>query len=209
LADVYIRLPEHIQNSCLATIARPRPIDMLWGLPLRLTIDAMNPRSRIVRTLKGYELPHDGQRLYARDCEVLSSGAVGSARAIACAYSVFATGGRELRLRQETLDLLAAPAVPPTRGFYDECLKGEVQFSLGFMKPSRLWPFGSQGSFGFPGAGGSLGFADPVAKTGYAYVTSQLGRRLTADPREVALRDAVYSAVRVRERRAAPTIRAR
>ena len=45
----------------------------------------------------------------------------------------------------------------------------------------------------------------PDAKTGYAYVTSQLGRRLTPDPREVALRDAVYSGVRVRERRAALT----
>ena len=54
-----------------------------------------------------------------------SGGAVGTARAIAHAYSVFATGGRELGLRRETLDLLAAPAIPPTRGFYDECLKGE------------------------------------------------------------------------------------
>ena len=45
---------------------------------------------------------------------------------IAHAYSVFATGGRELGLRQETLDLLAAPAIPPTRGFYDECMKGEA-----------------------------------------------------------------------------------
>ena len=54
-----------------------------------------------------------------------SGGGVGTARAIAHAYSVFATGGRELGLRQETLDLLAAPAIPPTRGFYDECLKGE------------------------------------------------------------------------------------
>ena len=35
------------------------------------------------------------------------------------------------------------PAIPPTRGFYDECLKGDgVQFSLGFMKPSAVWPFG-------------------------------------------------------------------
>ena len=164
-----------------------------------------NRKHAIVRALNGDALPHDGQRVDARDCEVPSGGAVGTARAIACAYSVFATGGRELRLRRETLDLLAAPAVPPTRGFYDECMKRELQFSLGFMKPSRLWPFGSQSAFGFPGAGGSLGFADPVAKTGYAYVTSQLGRRLTADPREVALKDAVHSAVRVRERRAALT----
>ena len=85
------------------------------------------------------------------------------ARAIAHAYSVFATGGRELGLRKETLDLLAAPAVPATRGFYDECLKGEAQFSLGFMKPNPAWPFGSARAFGSPGAGGALGFADPEA----------------------------------------------
>ena len=159
--DVYIRLPEEIPNSRLATIARPRPIDMLLGFPLRFTLEAMNPRSKIVRALRGSELPHDEQRVYARNLEVPSGGAVGTARAIAHAYGVFATGGRELGLRQETLDLLAAPAIPPARGFYDECLKGEVQFSLGFMKPSPVWPFGSASSFGSPGAGGSLGFADP------------------------------------------------
>jgi CubicO group peptidase (beta-lactamase class C family) len=92
--------------------------------------------------------------------------------------------------------LLAAPAVPPTLGFYDECLKGEgVKFSLGFMKPSAVWPFGSERSFGSPGSGGSLGYADPVARIGYAYVTSQMGTTLTGDPRDVALRDALYAAV--------------
>jgi hypothetical protein len=38
-----------------------------------------------------------------------------------------------------------------------------VQFSLGFMKHCPVWPFGSEGSFGMPGSGGSLGFADPKA----------------------------------------------
>jgi predicted CoA-binding protein len=57
------------------------------------------------------------------------------------------------------------------------------------------WPFGSASSFGSPGAGGSLGFADPTAGIGYAYVTSQMGTRLTGDPRDVALRDALYSAI--------------
>jgi hypothetical protein len=42
---------------------------------------------------------------------------------------------------------------------------------------------------------GSLGFADPVSQVGYAYVTSQMGTRLTGDPRDVALRDAFYSAL--------------
>ena len=193
--DVYIRLPESIPNSRLATIARPTVIEMLCGFGLRFMLEAMNRRSNITRALRGSELPHDEPRVYARNFEVPSGGAVGTARAIAHAYGIFATGGRQLGLRRETLDLLAAPAIPPLHGFYDECLKGEVQFSLGFMKPSPVWRFGSVSSFGSPGSGGSLGFADPEAGIGYAYVTSQMGTRLTGDPRDVALRDALYSVI--------------
>jgi CubicO group peptidase (beta-lactamase class C family) len=60
------------------------------------------------------------------------------------------------------------------------------------MKPSPVWPFGSPRSFGSPGSGGSLGFADPEAGIGYAYVSSQMGTRLTGDPRDIALREALY-----------------
>lgn len=197
--DIYIRLPEAVPNSRLATLVPPGPIQMLFGFPLRLALDAFNPRSNIYRALgknPGAGIYQDVQRVYARNLEVPSGGAVGTARAIAHAYSVFATGGRELGLRLKTLELLAAPAISPARGFYDECLKADgVQFSLGFMKPSPVWPFGSLSSFGSPGAGGSLGFADPAAGVGYAYVTSQMGTRLTGDPRDVALRDALYSAI--------------
>lgn len=197
--DVYIRLPEEIPNSRLATIAPPGRLKMLFGFPLRLTLEAMNRRSNIYRALEinpGTGVYSDPQRIYARNLEVPSGGAVGTARAIAHAYGVFASGGRELGLRQETLDLLAAPAIAPTLGFHDECLKGDLQFSLGFMKPSAAWPFGSVSSFGSPGSGGSLGFADPAAGIGYGYVTSQMGTQLNGDPRDVALRDALYSAIK-------------
>jgi GNAT superfamily N-acetyltransferase len=40
-------------------------------------------------------------------------------------------------------------------------------------------------------------FADAGFGIGYAYVTSQMGTRLTGDPRDVALRDALYSALQV------------
>jgi CubicO group peptidase (beta-lactamase class C family) len=194
--DVYIRLPEVIPNSRLAQIAQPRFVDILTGFPPRFTLAVLNRRSKIVRALRGSELPHDESHIYARNLEVPSGGAVGTARAIAHAYSAFATGGRELGLRRETLDLLGAPAIPPARGFYDECMKADgIKFSLGFMKPSPAWPFGSASSFGSPGAGGSLGFADPAAGVGYAYVTSQMGTALTGDPRDVALREAFYSAL--------------
>jgi CubicO group peptidase (beta-lactamase class C family) len=194
--EVYLRLPESIPNAKLAPLAQPRKLDMLWLLPMRVL--AMNHRSNIYRALlvnPGHGVYLDEKRIYARNLEVPSGGGVGTARGIAHAYGVFAAGGRELGLLPETLALLAAPAVPPTRGFFDQCLKGKVQFSLGFMKPSRIWQFGSESSFGSPGAGGAMGFADPTAGVGYAYVTSQMGTKFTGDPRDVALRKALYSAL--------------
>ena len=94
---------------------------------------------------------------------------------MAQAYGVFATGGRELKLRAETLEALKDPAIPPAFGFYDEIMKGEIQFSLGFCKPGPSAPFGHLRSFGHPGAGGSFAFADPETGTGYAYVTNRMG----------------------------------
>jgi len=194
--EAYIRLPESIPNARLATIARPTFIQMARGFGLRFMIEALNRRSNITRALRGSELPHDPSRIYARNLEVPSGGAVATARGIAHAYSAFAGGCHELGLRQATLDLLTAPAVAPARGFHDECMKSDnIQFSLGFMKSTPQWPFGSAASYGSPGAGGSLGFADPAAGIGYGYVTSQMGARLTGDPRDVALWDALYSAV--------------
>jgi CubicO group peptidase (beta-lactamase class C family) len=64
------------------------------------------------------------------------------------------------------------------------------------MKPSENWPFGGARSFGSPGTGGALGFADPDAGIGYGYVTSRMGTVFTGDPRDVALRKALFAALR-------------
>ena len=96
--DVYIRLPEDIPNSRLATMVPPSMLQIFHGFPLRLALDAINRRSNISRALRGSELPLVPERIYARNLEVPSGGAVGTARAIAHAYSVFATGGRELQI---------------------------------------------------------------------------------------------------------------
>jgi CubicO group peptidase (beta-lactamase class C family) len=193
----YIRLPESIPDSELAPLIDPSRSEMLFGFPLRMTLEILNPRSNFRRALLGSELAHDEQHIYSRNLEIPAGGGVGTARAIARAYSVFATGGKELGLREETLHELKRPALPATHGFYDECIRDEVQFSLGFMKPNRGFPFGSPSSFGFPGAGGSFGFADPDAQIGYGYIPNRKGVTMGGDPRDVALRRALYSAFAV------------
>jgi CubicO group peptidase (beta-lactamase class C family) len=190
--DLYIRLPESIPNSRLAVLDT-NLFRMLRGMPVALMLAAMNPRSHIFRALMvnpGDRVYIDEARVYARNLEVPSGGGVGTARAMARAYSVFATGGHELGLRQDTLQALAAPATPSAHGFYDEALKGDVEYSLGFMKNCPNWRFGHGGAYGSPGAGGSLAYADPDAGLAYAYVTNRM-RSVVDDPRDLALRQAI------------------
>ena len=200
--EVHLRLPEEVPNARLAVLASPGRFALLTGFPFRFALEGLNPRSNIHRALMvnpGSSVYLDAGRIYARNLEVPSGNAVGTARGIAHAYGVFASGGGELGLRPETLALLAAPAIPPARGFYDECMKARgVQFALGFMKSCDAFRFGGPASYGAPGAGGAMGFADPEAGIGYAYVTSQMGTTLTGDPRDQALSHALYGAVRTR-----------
>jgi len=193
--DFYIRLPEEIPDSRLAPLHRSGMAAAIVHMPLRLTLAVMNPRSRFRRALQGSELPEQSEHVYARNQEVPAGGGVGTARALARGFGVFATGGKELGLREETLRELMAPAVPPARGFRDACLKVEIRLSLGFEKPGPEHPFAHPSAFGHPGTGGSLGFADPHAQVGFAYVPNKMGTHLD-DPRAEALRRATYRSIK-------------
>jgi len=189
--DFFIRLPEEIPNSRLATARQAKfSLRALSTLPFSVFLTAVNPRSAFRRSLVGSLFPLDKERIYARNFEVPSGGGVGTARAIAHAYSAFANGGEELKIRKQTLQQLMAPPIAPPKGF----LKHTPHFSLGFWKPCPENPFGHPSSFGAPGTGGSFGFADPKAKIGYGYVLNGMGTYLT-DPRDIALRQAMYRSI--------------
>ena len=107
---------------------------------------------------------------------------------------------------EATLDELKAPARAPNGGPMDLVLHVPTMFSLGYAKPSEVAPFGSGPSaFGHPGAGGSFAFADPDAEVSFAYAMNRMGLYLFDDPREKALRDALYECVTARESTPAPS----
>lgn len=197
--EAYIRVPESIPSQSIAPLKPPSFWERMTAMPLPVVIDAIRPHSVLHRSLvenPGTSFYLDEERVVKRELEVPSGGGIATARALARAYGVFATDGRELGLGRETLAALAAPARPSAHGFYDECLHGEAQFSLGFMKPSKSVRFGHPSAFGAPGAGGSMGYADPETGIGYGYVTSRMGMHLEGDPRDVALREAIPAEAR-------------
>ncbi len=88
------------------------------------------------------------------------------------------------------MDELTAPAKSVRR---DAVVKVNTTYAFGFWKPCDAFlPGMSPSVFGAHGAGGSIGFCDPQNRLGYAYVMNRMGFRFFDDPRETALRRAVY-----------------
>ena len=80
----------------------------------------------------------------------------------------------------------------------DRVLGLRLRFGHGFMLPQDRpdCRFGRGATaFGHPGAGGSLGFADPDYGLGFGYVTSRMGQSLLIDHRAIRLIDAAYQHV--------------
>ncbi len=162
---------------------------------LRMVLGMMNPHSLTGRVL-GSPLMNMGADFgnpAYRGVEFPAQGGIGQARAIARAYSAMAMGGEELGITPATMAALKAPAVPPRRGELDLVLGQELKHSLGFGKPCANLRFGtSDSAFGWPGYGGSFGFADPDAQVGFGYVMSRMGYSFTGDARTTAVANAVY-----------------
>ncbi|MBT2410507.1 beta-lactamase family protein [Streptomyces sp. ISL-12] len=77
----------------------------------------------------------------------------------------------------------------------DRVLVVGTRFGLGYMLHGSASPFLAPGSFGHPGRGGALGFADPESGIAFGYVTNGFRKTVTADPRAQALVRAVRAAL--------------
>jgi CubicO group peptidase (beta-lactamase class C family) len=192
--DFFIGLPPGIPDDRIASLELLSPRRALGALrttPLATMRRMVVPGSLLRRTLTLLELPMNDRS--SLEVEVPAGNGVGTARAIARAYSAFAEGGVELGITPETFARVTA--LPMAHG-RDVVLGVPSFFSLGFLRPGpTVWFGSSERTFGAPGAGGSFGFADPDARLGYAYVMNKLNFYLQDDPREKSLRDAVYRAM--------------
>lgn len=130
-----------------------------------------------------------------RGCELPSANGHATARSIARAYSALARGGEVDGYRVLTPQSIVRCYTEQSYGM-DEVLKVKTRIGLGFMLSQPEQPLGpNPRTFGHPGAGGSIGFADPDAKVGFAYVMNQMGGDPVVDQRAANLFDAMYSAL--------------
>ncbi|MEO3859906.1 serine hydrolase domain-containing protein [Acrocarpospora sp. B8E8] len=198
--DFYIGLPAGIDPERRATIhgrSKYESLLHIGEIPRGMLLGMLTPNSL---TLRAFSNPREllvdvnYNNLDVLRVELPAGNGIGEARAVAAAYGAAVAG--ELGLTAQTLDALVQPAQPPSGGLYDLVLRAPAMYSLGYLKPTPAWPFGSaaNAAFGTPGNGGSFGLADPDTGIGYCYAPNRLGFGLT-DKRELALRDALFHKV--------------
>ena len=130
-----------------------------------------------------------------RGAEIPAANGHGTARSLAKLYGALARGGELDGVRVMSPKEIAQCSVEQASG-PDTCLFINTRFSLGFMMSQPGASLGpNPKSFGHPGAGGSLGYADPDAKIGFGYTMNKMLTSLLIDPRATALIDAVYASM--------------
>lgn len=103
-----------------------------------------------------------------------AAGAVADATSLARLYASLCPGSSGATVLSEAARrAVAGPGIER----FDECLEAPVRRSLGFVvvsEPGGVMGNPRTGSFGHPGAGGSIGWADPQAGAGFAIVKNAM-----------------------------------
>jgi CubicO group peptidase (beta-lactamase class C family) len=197
--DLWIGLPaaEEHRVGRIGEVATPEPAASggLRTRAKRSVHDAYaDPASLTRRAFAAITpLPDENDPAY-RAGELPASGGIATARALARFYAALigdVDGGRRLFV---PATLTAARTVESDGP--DRVLVVNTRFGLGYMLHSPAAPLLGPGSFGHPGRGGSLAFADPAAGIGFGYVTNGMQKNVTADPRAQALVRAVRECLR-------------
>jgi CubicO group peptidase (beta-lactamase class C family) len=121
--------------------------------------------------------------------EIPSSNGVGDARSLARFYAAVIDQVDGVCLLDAAQ--LHRACVQHARG-PDAVIFHETCFGLGYALQPSLAPGAGPNSFGHPGAGGALAFADPDAQLGFSYVMNAMQLNMEGDPRSMALVKAAY-----------------
>ncbi|MBM9621095.1 beta-lactamase family protein [Streptomyces zhihengii] len=196
--DFWLGIPadEAHRAGRIGPVAEPEPAEG-GGLrlrPKRSVSEAYRDPGSLTRRAFGAidPLPDENDPAY-RAAELPASGGISTARALARFYAATIGdvdgGSRLFAPATLTLARTEESAGP------DRVLVVSTRYGLGFMLHGPAAPLLGPGSFGHPGRGGSLGFADPESGIALGYTTNGMRKGVTADPRAQALIRAVRSSL--------------
>ncbi|EFL40895.1 serine hydrolase domain-containing protein [Streptomyces griseoflavus] len=193
--DLWVGLPDE-QAHRVGTVGRiegPEPSGALRARPKRSVTDAYaDPASLTRRTFAAiFPFPDHNDPAF-RAAALPAANGIATADGLARFYASLIGPVDGVRLLDPAT--VEAARAEESAG-PDRVLVVGTRFGLGYMLHGSASPFLAPGSFGHPGRGGSLGFADPESGIAFGYVTNGFRRTVTADPRAQALIRAVRAAL--------------
>jgi CubicO group peptidase (beta-lactamase class C family) len=188
--DLWIGLPEaEEQRVCRLIPVEPVQLspEELSALPpdrLEMLRAMTSPTSLTMRALNVTDPPFNFNSRAVHAGELPAANAIGTARALAKLYAATIGEIDGIRLLDPATveDATQEQANGP-----DRVILQDTRFGSGFFLPSPFSPLMGPRSFGHPGAGGSLAFADPERGIGFAYVMNRMQQNLSGDPRTADL----------------------
>jgi CubicO group peptidase (beta-lactamase class C family) len=182
-AEAHIGLPED-KDALRVTMIRARE-----EAPRRTSPNFPALRAALGNPPMDPEVPNE--RAF-RAAELGGAGGSANARGISRVYGALARGGEIDGVRLLSAEAIAKATTPQIENV-DLVLGYPVRWGCGFaLNAARLYG-PNEATFGHSGWGGSLGFADPVAKLGVSYAMNQMSGALQGDPRPQALIQATYA----------------
>ena len=196
--EIWIGLPEEIEPRVATNYTAPESAD-----PEQRALRAkfMGPDTLLGRALEGPSgvLPYgpiwNTRALHA--AELPSSNGIATARGLARFYAAL-IGDVDGNRRLLSARTVAAATAPQVEG-PDKVILMPTRFASGFALPPMLSLDVPDTAFGHPGAGGSLGFADPASGIAFGYVMNQMQLGLAGDPRSERLVSAAYASLAARK----------
>jgi CubicO group peptidase (beta-lactamase class C family) len=130
-----------------------------------------------------------------RGAEIAAANGHGTARALTRLYGALASGGAVDSVQVLSAEGIGRCYTEQSRG-QDAVLLRDTRFGPGFMLPQPGMAHArNPHTFGHPGAGGSIAFADPDTRVGFAYVMNKMRTDMILDTRAAALINAMYEAL--------------
>ncbi|MFG3291599.1 serine hydrolase domain-containing protein [Streptomyces sp. NPDC048179] len=195
-AGLWLGLPaaEQTRVGRVGPVEAPQAANALRTRPKRAVSEAYADPASLTRRAFGAisPLPDENDPGY-RAAVLPASNGIATADGLARCYASLigeVDGGRRL-FTPETVELARAEQSAGP----DRVLVVSTRFGLGYMLHGSASPLLSPTSFGHPGRGGALGFADPESGIAFGYVTNGFRKSVTADPRAQALVRAVRTAL--------------
>ena len=182
--DLWIGLPE-AQEHRVSPIIGGLVSDDLDPAMKQMVELMMGPATRGGRALSlsgAFAVEGTWNRRDVHAAQIPAANCISNAASLAKVYAATLGSVDGVRLLDAATRDRATTRVTPT-GENDLCLLMPTTFSMGFMTYGTFTPYAGPGSFGHPGAGGSVAFAQPERDLAFAYAMNKMAPNLAADVR--------------------------